>query len=92
MEQVGKQLFGRALRLRVLVWVATQDEPFYQAGAAAAVGYSSVTAVATELNRLVVLRMLKVVEPEKKTKRRYYMRQDHPFWDAIRLIAANVAP
>ena len=47
----GELLFGRRLRLRVLLWVEEQEDPFNQSQAAMGVAYSSSGEVAKELQR-----------------------------------------
>ena len=90
-DVVGELLFGRRLRLRVLLWAAQQDEPFHQTEAATGVGYNSPGEVAKELERLVRLDMLRKFGRPSGVGRQYYRRDGaNPGWEvatvACRLI------
>ncbi|HUI02085.1 MAG TPA: hypothetical protein VLZ77_00970 [Acidimicrobiales bacterium] len=81
-DVVGELLFGRRLRLRVLLWVAEQAEPFHQTEAAAGVGYNSPGEVAKELERLVRLEMVRKFGRPGGVGRQYYRRDDtSPGWE-----------
>jgi len=81
-DVVGELLFGRRLRLRVLLWAAEQAEPFHQTEAAAGVGYNSPGEVAKELERLVRLEMLRKFGRPTGVGRQYYKRDDaNPGWE-----------
>lgn len=88
-EFVGKQLFGRPLRLRVLIWVMNRSDPFCKSEASKGVGYSSTTAVIAELSRLEALGMIEAVKPVVTSRRHDYKKVDHPFWDPVRAIATS---
>lgn len=59
LDEYGDQLFGRRIRLRVLLWADEQRDVFNQSEAAKGVEYSSSGEVAKELERLVRLGMLR---------------------------------
>ncbi len=59
LDEYGDQLFGRRIRLRVLLWAHTQKQAFNQSEASKGVDYSSSGEVAKELERLVRLGMLR---------------------------------
>jgi len=80
-DVVGELLFGRRLRLRVLLWVAEQDHPFNQSEAARGVGYSSSGEVAKELERLVQLQMLRKYGRPTRVGPQNYVRTDHVGWE-----------
>ena len=89
-DVVGGLLFGRRLRLRVLLWAAEQTEPFHQTEAAAGVGYNSPGEVAKELERLVRLEMLRKFGRPTGVGRQYYKRDDaSPGW-AVAAVARQL--
>jgi hypothetical protein len=80
---VGRKLFGRALRLRVALWVFRRTDPsFYQTEAAEGVRYTA-SAVITELDRLVELEMLREDPAKSGDRRKYYERVESPLWKII---------
>ena len=80
-DAYGELVFGRRLRLHVLLWVADQDEVFNQSQAAAGVGYSSSGEVGKELERLVTLEMVrKFGRPTRVGPQNYARLSDHPGW------------
>jgi predicted transcriptional regulator len=79
-------MFGRALRLRVLVWVHRQEAPFFQSQAAQAVDYRSVTAVAKELDTLESLGMVRKFGRPNKTGRQNYLRVESPEWQIVEAV------
>lgn len=80
---VGKELFGRWVRLAVARWALHQETAFFQTEAASAVGHP-LTAVRQELERLVSLEMLqRVAVPSER--RVYYTRIESPLWEVIRV-------
>ncbi len=83
MDAVGSALFGRAIRLRLLVWVRTHDEPFFQSQAARAIDYSGVSAVAKELDMLERLGMVRKFGRPNRTGRQNYLREDAPLWAVV---------
>jgi len=86
-EEYGEALFGRRLRLRVLLWVAASSEIFNQTQAARGVDYGSVGEVAKELERLVRLGMLRKYARVPAVGPQRYARDDgHPMWDAIEAV------
>ncbi|MEM7093169.1 MAG: hypothetical protein AAF567_09220 [Actinomycetota bacterium] len=95
MEQVGKILFGRPLRLRVLLYVLERLDDdaasFYQKEAAQAVDYGA-SAVTTELDRLIDLGMLARVEVEGSRRLYYQPLGDNPLWNAIRWVRHSMYP
>lgn len=85
---LGKELFGRWVRLAVARWALHHDS-FYQGEAAEAIGYPP-SAVRQELDRLVQLGMLLRVSPEG-SRRVYYVHVDSPLWEIIRAADRVVA-
>lgn len=80
-------MFGRALRLRVMLWVAEQDEAFFQQQAAKALDYSGISEVAKELAALEALGMLRRFGRPQNVGRLYYQRIDSPLWAAITAVS-----
>lgn len=78
---LGKELFGRWVRLAVARWALHHDS-FFQGEAAEAIGYPP-SAVRQELDRLVHLGMLQRVSPEG-SRRVYYVHVASPVWEIIR--------
>lgn len=76
----GQLLFGRRIRLRVLLWVAHRGEVFNQSEAARGVDYSSSGEIAKELERLVELGMVRKFGRESRVGPQKYIRTDHPGW------------
>lgn len=76
----GELLFGRRLRLRVLLWVDEQTDAFNQSQAAVGVAYNSSGEVAKELERLVELEMLTKFGRESRRAPQKYSRREHPGW------------
>lgn len=82
-ETVGHVLFGRSLRLTVLLWVLEQDgTPFYQSEAADGVD-DAASAVRDELERFVEVGMLTKHERTAGERRQYYSSTDSPLWAAV---------
>ena len=80
-DAYGELVFGRRLRLHVLLWVAERDDVFNQSQAAAGVGYSSSGEVGKELERLVALEMVrKFGRPSRVGPQNYARLADHPGW------------
>ena len=79
-DVVGELLFGRRLRLRVLLWVAEQDKPFNQSEAARGVNYTSSGEVAKELERLVALDMVRKFGRPVRVGPQLYTRIEHVGW------------
>jgi len=88
-DTVGELLFGRRLRLRVLLWAHDQTQAFNQSEAARGVGYNSSGEVAKELERLVQLQMLRKYGRPSRVGPQNYVRAEHPGWtvaEAARLM------
>ena len=79
-DAVGELLFGRRLRLRVLLWAHDQAQAFNQSEAARGVGYNSSGEVAKELERLVQLQMLRKYGRPTRVGPQNYVRAEHPGW------------
>lgn len=91
-EEYGESLFGRRLRLRVLLWVLARTEVFNQTQAARGVDYGSVGEVAKELERLVRLGMLrKYARLPAVGPQRYAREEGHPMWGAIGAVESALA-
>ncbi|HLN43703.1 MAG TPA: hypothetical protein VK215_14700 [Acidimicrobiales bacterium] len=80
LDVYGDQLFGRRIRLRVLLWAHTQKEAFNQSEASKGVDYSSSGEVAKELERLVRLGMLRKFGRPSRVGPQNYLRVEHPGW------------
>jgi hypothetical protein len=80
LSEYGDQMFGRRIRLRVLLWAESRDEAFNQSEAAVGVSYSSSGEVAKELERLVRLGMLRKFGRPARVGPQNYLRVDHPGW------------
>ncbi len=82
-DVVGELLFGRRLRLRVMLWVAEQTAAFNQSEAARGVGYNSSGEVAKELERLVQLDMLRKYGRPGRVGPQNYVRAEHLGWGVV---------
>lgn len=82
-------MFGRPLRLRVLLWVRSRTTAFFQSEAARGVDYTSVSAVAKELETLEALGMVRKYGRPNNTGRQNYIRVDSPLWAIVE--AADLA-
>ncbi|HEY5023808.1 MAG TPA: hypothetical protein VII76_02420 [Acidimicrobiales bacterium] len=80
LSEYGDQLFGRRIRLRVLLWAESRRETFNQSEAAVGVSYSSSGEVAKELERLVRLGMLRKFGRPSRVGPQNYLRVEHPGW------------
>ena len=80
LSEYGDQLFGRRIRLRVLLWADDRHEAFNQSEAAVGVSYSSSGVVAKELERLVRLGMLRKFGRPARVGPQNYLRVEHPGW------------
>jgi len=80
-DVVGELLFGRRLRLRVLLWAVEQGSAFNQSEAAKGADYNSSGEVAKELERLVQLGMLVKYGRPTRVGPQNYRRVEHPGWD-----------
>ncbi len=90
-DVIGELLFGRRLRLRVLLWASDQAQPFNQSEAARGVQYNSSGEVAKELERLAELKMLrKFGRPTRVGPQNYTVVENHPGW-AIAKAARTMA-
>src|SRR5579863_5660934 len=81
LSEYGDQMFGRRIRLRVLLWAESRSEAFNQSEAAVGVSYSSSGEVAKELERLVRLGMLRKFGRPAGVGPQNYLRVEHPGWD-----------
>lgn len=87
-EGAARSLFGSVARFKVGVWIACRSaHAFYPAMAAEEIGYDS-----SLLNPSIYLRfeelgmiVLKADNPSNRCK--WYIRQDHPYWDIFRVAA-----
>jgi len=82
-DVVGELLFGRRLRLRVMLWVADQTSTFNQSEAARGVGYNSSGEVAKELERLVQLDMVRKYGRPTRVGPQNYVRAEHLGWGVV---------
>src|SRR5580700_705323 len=80
LSEYGELMFGRRIRLRVLLWAEARPEAFNQSEAAVGVSYSSSGEVAKELERLVRLGMLRKFGRPARVGPQNYLRVDHPGW------------
>jgi hypothetical protein len=80
LSEYGNHMFGRRIRLRVLLWAEAQHEAFNQSETAAGVSYSSSGEVAKELERLVRLGMLRKFGRPSRVGPQNYLRVEHPGW------------
>ena len=80
LSEYGDQMFGRRIRLRVLLWAEARREAFNQSEAAVGVTYSSSGEVAKELERLVRLGMLRKFGRPSRVGPQNYLRVEHPGW------------
>jgi hypothetical protein len=91
-ETLGDLLFGRKLRLRVLLWASEQDREFHQSQAAHGVNYSSTGEVAKELERLTQLGMLRKLGRTGRVGPQNYLRlAGHPGWEIARAAVETMA-
>ena len=79
-DEFGEEMFGRRIRLRVLLWADTQAEAFNQSQASKGVDYSSSGEVAKELERLVRLGMLRKFGRPSRVGPQNYLKVEHPGW------------
>ena len=80
LDDYGELLFGRRIRLRVLVWAEEHEGVFNQTQAAKGVDYSSSGEVAKELERLVQLGMLRKFGRPSRVGPQNYVRVEDPGW------------
>ena len=81
-EEVSRLLFGRAMRLPILMWIRDRNDPaFFQGEVHAATNYPQ-SAVADELTRFDELGL--IAKQERANGRQYYQRLDEsPLWDIV---------
>jgi len=92
-ERLGELMFGRKLRLKVLLWAWERDGEFHQTDAARGVDYSSTGEVGKELERLVELGMVRKFGRPTGVGAQFYVRiADHPGWQVARAAWAAVDP
>ncbi len=90
-DHLGKLLFGRPIRLRVLLWVLDRgDAVFFQAEAASGVDYKSSTAVAAELDRLERLGMVRRYGRPIGNERQNYVRLESDYWNIVAVTRASL--
>jgi hypothetical protein len=87
--KVGAELFGRACRLKLALWIVRGKPRFYQSEPPREVIPQS--AVADEADRLVRLGMLEEQRPDD-SRRVYYERTDSPLWKIIEAAADVIEP
>lgn len=86
--QVSSQLFGRACRLPIAIWILKRDKPrFYQSEPPREIG--SATAVRQELMRLTTAGLLIEERPDAEN-RVYYVRTESAWWAVIQVAAELV--
>lgn len=89
-DEVGSQLFGRACRLKLALWIVHRDKAlFYQSEPPREVIQQS--AVAGEAGHLIRLGMLEELRPDD-SRRVYYERTDSPLWKIIQAAADVIGP
>jgi hypothetical protein len=91
LSEYGDQMFGRRIRLRVLLWAESRPDAFNQSEAAVGVSYSSSGEVAKELERLVRLGMLRKFGRPSRVGPQNYLRVEHPGWAIAVAARAAVA-
>jgi hypothetical protein len=89
-DAFGELLFGRRLRLRVLLWANSQTKPFNQSEAARGVGYNSSGEVAKDLERFVQLGMLRKFGRTNRVGPQNYLRVGHAGWDIAGAVQSAV--
>ena len=93
LDRLGELMFGRKLRLKVLLWAWERDGEFHQTDAAKGVDYSSTGEVGKELERLVDLGMLRKFGRPSGVGAQFYGRiEEHPGWGIARAAWAAVSP
>ena len=90
-DALGGDLFGRALRLRVMIWVYRQSNPFFQSQAARGVAYSGVSAVAKELDTLERLGMVRKYGRPNNIGRLNYVRVESLKWQIVEAVERVLA-
>lgn len=81
MREVSADLFGRACRLPLALWILRREKPrFYQSEPPREI--DSPTALRQELERFVRLGLLVQDRPDAEN-RVYYERTDSPLWQVI---------
>lgn len=91
LDVIGRELFGRAARLRLAMWVAQTDSVFWQQQAATGAAVRP-QYIRPELDRLARLGMIQPVDRNDPGEtRNFYQRVDHPLWDVIEEAARAIA-
>jgi hypothetical protein len=87
-SQVSAELFGRACRLPLALWILRREKPrFYQSEPPLDLGPAS--AVRQELQRFTRAGLLAQERPDGEN-RVYYVRTDSPLWEVIEAAASAV--
>jgi hypothetical protein len=83
-EEISALMFGRAMRLPVLLWLRQRNDPsMYLTEARNATGYEA-QHLADELERLAKLGMVSKLERQRKNDRQYFVRNDgSPLWSIV---------
>jgi DNA-binding MarR family transcriptional regulator len=90
--EISRLLFGRPLRLVLLVWILERpDTAFFQSEPARALGCST-SNVVEELGRFLELGLVSEVPRTDGERRQYYLRDDgNPLWTIVRAAALAVS-
>lgn len=90
-DRYGELLFGRRIRLRVLLWTDAQGQRvFNQSEAARGIDYTATGEVGKELDRLVELGMLRKFSRSGNMGPQRYVRIEHLGWGIARAVRAAV--
>jgi len=76
-------LFGRQVRLELLLWIQVREDPSFFQGEPATELPAPQSAVREELEKLVELGMLFRQERHPGSRRLYYSRTDSPLWAIV---------
>ena len=89
-DQIGDRLFGRSIRLRVLLWSLAQPGAFNQSQAARGIEYNSSGEVGKCLDRLVDLGMLRKFGRPNRVGPQNYVKVDVPEWEIGQAVARSL--
>jgi hypothetical protein len=90
-QRLGDRLFGRGLRLRIALWIASSGSKYFnQTEVATAVGETG-PEVSTDLGRIVELGMLKKHPRARGNAPQYFQRLSSPFWEIIESAGKSLA-
>lgn len=88
---LGRLLFGRPLRLRLGIWIAEHEGPyFYQREAAEGIGFDP-GHVSRELETFVDLGMIVRIARERGNAPQYYSRTSSRAWDIFKAAKTALA-